>query len=51
MEENLQAFLNLIPNISSLTPDNAQDILNRIRFIYTVQLEPQSLSFAMYKLA
>ena len=51
MEENLQTFLNLILNINSITPENAPDILNRIRFIYTTPLDPQTLSFALFKLA
>lgn len=51
MEENIQAFLNLILNINSITPDNASDILNRIRFMYTTLLDPQTLSFALFRLA
>jgi hypothetical protein len=50
MEEHMQNFLNLIMNINSITPENAHDILNRVRIIYS-SLEQQPLTFAMYKMA
>jgi len=46
----MQNFLNLIMNINSITPENAHDILNRVRIIYS-SLEQQPLTFAMYKMA